>query len=43
MMKRLRADGDMQPNGDLVGYALALQGRVRANGGRTPDGAKIAE
>jgi hypothetical protein len=25
MMKRLRADGDMQPNGDLVGYALALQ------------------
>jgi hypothetical protein len=25
VMKRLRADGDMQPNGDLVGYALALR------------------
>ena len=25
MMMRLRADGDMQPNGDLVGYALALR------------------
>ena len=28
MMMRLRADGDMQPNGDLVGYALALRTAV---------------